>query len=86
MTKTVDLENGPHDVTSVSPRQHRVGVAVDVPRAVVIATTVARHVTKNVRMLERHVGQRHAYRGRSVDRQRRFELTAQIRALTVRFS
>jgi len=58
----------------VSPGHHRVGVAVDLPRSVVVATTVARHVTKNVRMSRCHAGQRHAQRRGRVDGQSRLEL------------
>lgn len=66
--------NGSDDVLPVSPRRHWVGVAVCQPGAVVVATSVPRHVTKDIRMLRRHVGQRNSQRRRSVHRQSQLEL------------
>jgi len=83
--KNVDLKNSFHNVVAVSPRRHRVGVAIDLPRAVVIAMSVARDLTKDVRMLRRHVRQRDPQGGRSVDGQRCFELqTTELPAIDVR--
>ena len=69
-----DPVNGSDDVLPVSPRRHWVGVAVCQPGAVVVATTIPRHVTKDIRMLRRHVGQRNSQRRRSVHRQSQLEL------------
>jgi len=59
---------------AVRPGRHRVGVAVQLPRTVVVPVSVTRHVTENVRMSRGHVGQPDTQRGRRVDGERRLEL------------
>ena len=77
LNKNGDLMNSFPDVMAVFPWSHRIGVAVDLARSVVVAMSVASHVTKNVRMLHRHVCQGDPQRVHSVDGQRRFVLCAQ---------
>lgn len=60
----------------MSPRRDGIRVAVDLSlrRDVAIATSVACHVTKHIRVLRGHLRQRDPQRGRRVDGKCRLEL------------